>query len=756
MKKIIILIIAMMLSMTSYAQRPPYRPIHIGKEYTSNYELRAGSSDAAPLPNMGSPKVPVILVQFPDCKFSCDTLIDKTIEHSDENVHSYFDKFCNGTDNPDEDYMATIGSVGSVRDYFEKQSSGKFSPEFDIIGPITLPKSYRYYGEDFNTEDSLLYEFFETALRLSIESGIDMNQFDNNEDGITDFAFFIYAGDGQNYYDKDDKEHSYLIWPMEISVKTTIIVNNEGNSKEYTFAGLGCTNETILGEHPTIGTMCHELSHGLGLPDFYDTSYNNGFGLDYWSLMDIGNNCFEGKCPAGYNTYELDFMKWRELKTLPLTGKQTITLEPVSKGGIGYKLVNPCNNDEYYILENRQCDKYDRYLGWINDTLRTKYGANSGLLITHIDYDKDAWESRNINSDYNHPRFTILAADDELISSLKGYDYDYYMSIRGDLYPGINNITSVPYKKFGLYTGNYLPIEITKIVENEDGTITVELQQVEETEIPVIKNFQRNMDLLLKYNGTTQLYDDYLTIYDEEDLNITVEFIAKGVKLNYVAETELFTTILPYDTPLDDVNADVYIFSGFDGKNLHFSKQNTSENSDGVMKANTPYLLKNGEYGTPYNWMLNTKIKTNTSPEDYVVNVGEATHFGTYKTQHYYCGEEAEDSDYYYDYYAYIDNRFYRVLDLTVPAMHTGIRLKKKKGTGDRLKSASDESYGLVLHDGEYTTLVSPKSDKTTDGKVNVYDATGRAIRLNVEEGESIERLKEGIYFVNDKKVIVK
>lgn len=758
MKKNILLIIATLVSMATFAQRLPYRPIHIRKEYTSGHELRSGSLETAPLPNVGSPKVPVILVQFPDSKFCCDTLIDKTFEHSDENVHNYYEKFCNGTGNPDEDYMVTIGNVGPVRDYFEKQSSGKFSPEFVVIGPITLPESYRYYGEDgISIQDWRINKFYETSIRLAIEAGIDMNQFDNNKDGVIDFAFFIYAGEGQNVYGtkKDDEEHSYLIWPQEITTKKTITVNDDkGNSKDYIFAGLGCTNESKWGKHPTIGAMCHELSHGLGLPDFYDTSNRYGFGLDFWSLMDRGNYCFDGKCPAGYSTYELDFMKWRELKNIPLTGKQTITLEPVSKGGVGYKLVNPDNENEYYILENRQCDGYDQYLGWFLDSWRTEFGVNTGLLITHVDFDRYAWEHRAVNSDINHPRFTILPADEELISISERIDYYYNMSMRGDLYPGSKNVTSIPFKRFGLYTGGYLPVEITNIVENEDGTITVELQEVETL---VIKNFQGDRDLWLKYDGITYLYNEFLSIFNDYDLNITTGFTCKTVQYVISLNTEIFTTILPYDVPFDDVVADIYSFSGFDGKDLHFIKQNTADNSEGVMKANTPYLLKNkDDFGFPFRMTSQAEIKTTTSPEDYVVNVGEATHFGTYKTQHYYCGEEAEDDDYYYDYYAYIDNRFYRVLDLTVPAMHTGIRLKKKKEDGNRLKAASDESYGLVLHDGDYTTLVSPGSEKSFNGKVNVYDATGRAIRLNVDEEKSLEGLKEGIYFVNDKKVMVK
>lgn len=73
-----------------------------------------------------------------------------------------------------------------------------------------------------------------------------MNQFDNNNDGIIDFAFFIYAGGGQHEYGPkpEDEEHSYLIWPKEIPTKMTITVNDDkGNSENYIIAALGCSNE---------------------------------------------------------------------------------------------------------------------------------------------------------------------------------------------------------------------------------------------------------------------------------------------------------------------------------------------------------------------------------------------------------------------------------------------------------------------------------------------------------------------------------
>lgn len=57
-----------------------------------------------------------------------------------------------------------------------------------------------------------------------------------------------------------------------------------------------------------IGTFCHEFSHCLGLPDFYDTNYNGHFGMASWSLMDSGSYNDDGYTPIGYSAYEKEFM----------------------------------------------------------------------------------------------------------------------------------------------------------------------------------------------------------------------------------------------------------------------------------------------------------------------------------------------------------------------------------------------------------------------------------------------------------------
>lgn len=455
----------MMLATASFAQHR-YLPENL-TDY-SELEARAsrmhkvGKRSTAPLACVGSPKIPVVLVQFADKEFAADTVYNKEIEHSDANVHAFYESYCNG-----EGYRFYSASYGSVRDYFIEQSEGQFTPEFVVVGPVTLDKSYMYYGEDSGSRTDInINEFYREAITKGTALGVNWMDFDDNNDGKPDFIFFIYAGEGQNAYDREDKdpEHSGLIWPKESVTSLTV--------DKIVFSGYGCTNEVYNKRPDGVGTMCHELSHGLGLPDFYDTKYV-AFGMDYWDMMDAGCYCRQGLWPCAYSAYEREFMGWKNMVELSLDEPATITLQPMSRGGVGYKLTNPTNKNEYYILENRQTLGSDTYLGWVASTPRNKYGANHGLMVTHVDYNESSWTSNSVNTNKDHQRITLLPADGVLISSIPGYTDPYYESMVGDLYPGSKNVASIQPQQFVLFTGGNLPTEITQIIENEDLSITL-------------------------------------------------------------------------------------------------------------------------------------------------------------------------------------------------------------------------------------------------------------------------------------------
>ena len=221
---------------------------------------RIGSTATAPLTCMGSPKVPVILVQFDDKPF--------TVGENDETINQVYQDFFNAGEG-----ISPGTSTCSVKEYFRTQSGSQFIPEYDIIGPVTLSRSYTYYGEDSgSSKDIHINDFFKEACRLATQKEVDWQKYDNDENGVVDFVFFIYAGHGQNQKGTE----STIIWPKE-NASTFVVENDEGTIR---FGSYGCTNEMYKGSQDGIGACVHEMCHGLGLPDFYDYNYKS-YGMDY-------------------------------------------------------------------------------------------------------------------------------------------------------------------------------------------------------------------------------------------------------------------------------------------------------------------------------------------------------------------------------------------------------------------------------------------------------------------------------------------
>ena len=123
-----------------------------------------------------------------------------------------------------------------------------------------------------------------------------------------------------------------------------------------------------------IGTICHEFTHCLGLPDIYDTAYGGGYGMGYWDLMNSGSYNSNGYIPAGFTSYEKMYCGWSQ--PIELKNDTVITgMKPLSEGGESYIIYNDANRNEYYLLENRQKTGWDAGI------------PGNGLLVIHVDYD---------------------------------------------------------------------------------------------------------------------------------------------------------------------------------------------------------------------------------------------------------------------------------------------------------------------------------------------------------------------------------
>ena len=307
----------------------------------------------------------IILVNFSDTKFDTEkygatqALYDSIANFSGYNHH---------------------GFKGSISDYFQAQSGGQFLLNFDVVGPVTLSKSYRYYGgNDDEGYDEHPLEMVREAC-LAVDSDVDFSKYDWDDDGVAEEVFVLYAGHGEN-----DTNNDNLIWPH---------MDNLSNYTEGTLTLDGVTIDTYActselqsdGSLAGIGTFCHEFSHCMGFPDMYDTSANGrNYGMGSWDLMCSGSYNGDTYVPAGYSGYEKMVCGWT--KPIELNADTTITgMKPLADMGQTYIVYNKGNNNEYYILENRQLKGFDAAL------------PGRGMLIEHIDYNEDIWHWNVVNS----------------------------------------------------------------------------------------------------------------------------------------------------------------------------------------------------------------------------------------------------------------------------------------------------------------------------------------------------------------------
>lgn len=361
--------------------------------------VMAGATGGEGIGVTGKRKGLVILVNFKDKKMQS--------KHTQAEWNDYFNKVG----------YNKYGNNGSVHDYFYAQSYGKLDLEFDVIGPVTVSKNMASYGaNDAQGNDIDPAGMIKEACELAYaKEKMDMSQYDWDGDGAVDQVYVIYAG-----YGEAAGGDANTIWPHEWDIQGGGYSLVLGGQRIRTYA---CSSELNGGSGTYIsgiGTACHEFSHCMGIPDFYDTAGGGCFGMDAWDLMDYGSYGGDGYEPTGYNTYEKWVSGWIEptILTEPCYIKN---MKPLSDAPEACVVFNEANKNEYYIFENRQLKGTDVAL------------PNHGMLVIHVDYDQKVWFDNEVNNTSNHQRFTVVPADNKLTSE----------TVTGDTYPGTTKSTEL-------------------------------------------------------------------------------------------------------------------------------------------------------------------------------------------------------------------------------------------------------------------------------------------------------------------------
>ena len=472
MKHLLALGMAMSLSVASYAAQdddddlclPLLKgcPLEMPAETRAFGDLPYGLTC---VPHEGHVRVPIIMVEFPDRRFTFgrDVLYDLYMgQHPIE-------------ERPTIASSSKGYGYGSAQEYFYESSFGKLDFEFEFFGPYTLPNTHEYYGKKTGQTHRRLLD---DALPL-VEDDIDFAQYDNDGDGLCDIVYFLYAGEGaNNTADLND------IWPscalrLNHETKDGVKINHCGTSNELLLPAGNSRLPDGRALINGIGVFCHELSHGMGLPDLYyyteSWSCQDNNGPEVWDLMDAGENVRNGFWPVLYSAWERMIFGW--LEPVELTTEQDVTVWPLNDEagrGKAYVVRHPDNPDEFWTIENIPST------GWYAGM----YGGGTGIIIGHIYYSDDCFAVGGYpNSAIGKPRCTILPADGWLLSSsyinkthpdgMEVTSTIYNNNLRGDPYPGSTGVTSLA--AYHNYTGdedlvNTLPI--TNICMNGDGSVS--------------------------------------------------------------------------------------------------------------------------------------------------------------------------------------------------------------------------------------------------------------------------------------------
>lgn len=462
-------------------------------------------------PSHGSQRAIAILVEFPE-----------TDEHPQgrrfemEDPRQLFDDMLN---KPGYSHQ---GATGSVHDYFHASSDGQFDLTFDVYGPVTMEKDYTFYSTKINGEDLNAWNMAMEGCR-AIDDQVDFTQYDRDGDGIIDNVYIFYAGPGA----ATGGDPATSVWQHASDVEKItgqhfefdgVRLNHYACSNEYRDVRNDLTG-AVTRQTEGIGTVCHEFSHVMGLPDLYDTRGRGTVTPGTWSLMDTGCHLNDSRTPPLYSAYERAEMEWLKLRTGG-TVPETVTLQPLGAVSAGYRI--DCNAvDEYFVIENRQQSGWDAYL------------PGHGMLIWHINYMADYWKANQVNTLPGSPGADIVRANGNTD----------YSQMDANTFPGASRVTSFTdegYPNMRSYNGTRTNAPITDIRE-AGGVVTFEVcRRVDHLDrvTGVVVTDVTPTGFTASWDAVATAGAGYIVNLQEADPNNALTAIARYKDL-YVSETSL-------------------------------------------------------------------------------------------------------------------------------------------------------------------------------------------------------------------------
>lgn len=321
------------------------------------------------LPAFGTPKVLVILVDFPDYPHS-----------SNQTVADVQSKLFGAGAAADAPYE-------SLRTFYQRSSYNQLNVTGTVLGWYRATKNRSYYKNlgDGTGQDTLIKE----AINYYNNQGHDFAQYDNNNDGRIDAFFIKWTG--------PDEGWSSFWWAYQWNVFDQNYMVDGKRLGKYVWSWYDNPSYGMVGYHAKVDI--HETGHLLGVPDYYD--YKPGVGpeggVGRLDMMD-GNW-------GDHNSFSKFMLEWITPVVIG-SGSQTKTLNP-----------SGTSHDAILIMPNAKTSPFAEFF---MAQYRKRNAGNDpsnyptdGLIVWHVDARLNAagTDFQYNNSDTAHKLLRLMEAD---------------------------------------------------------------------------------------------------------------------------------------------------------------------------------------------------------------------------------------------------------------------------------------------------------------------------------------------------------
>jgi len=342
----------------------------------------------------------------------------------------------------------------------------------DNWGNLNSPKRYKTLTSAFNK-----------AIKEA-DQYVDFSKFDKNGDGQLEpqelSTYYIVAGYEASY---GGATTNNVTWAHQSDYDTDIDADGiqlssyiaAGEQWKYPYS----TDPDVVSGIPShTPVVCHELGHILGLPDLYDINYSeSGEWYDY-NVLDMSVMCHGswgytaegapgyskessviGSVPVYMDPYCRMLLGYIHPETITKSGDYTVSTIDSSSGYKAY-IIPTENENEYFIVENRQYEGFDVGMegSYYSDTTAGIHNSTGGIVLWHVD--NGIAETRGIGSNADEVLQNTVNTVDHRPGVMPAYyeDSTYKTTLPVYKYPFYNSDATSRYSEFAfntmLYNGN--------------------------------------------------------------------------------------------------------------------------------------------------------------------------------------------------------------------------------------------------------------------------------------------------------------